>query len=276
MNFGCPVPKVTRKGGGCRAPRPPTLLRDILPAAVARRRPVPVTIKFRIGRRRRRPHLPRPPAASPRRRAWRPSPSTPGRPSSSTAAPRRWDAIAPLKAARHLHPGARQRRHLGGATMPWRWCAQTGCDGVVVGRGCLGRPWLFRDLDDAFAGRPVQPRHAWVRWPSHAGPRRAAGRLGRRGRRHEVVPQARRLVPHRLPRGGRAPQAAATSSATLADLEAILARLDPDAEIPHQRAPSTEGPHQRAPARRAAGGLVGWRRRPHATGRGGSLLVSGG
>src|SRR3546814_6652752 len=34
---------------------------------------------------------------------------------------------------------------------------QTGCDGVVVGRGCLGRPWLFRDLADAFAGRPVQP-----------------------------------------------------------------------------------------------------------------------
>ncbi|MCV4754628.1 tRNA-dihydrouridine synthase, partial [Escherichia coli] len=32
---------------------------------------------------------------------------------------------------------------------------QTGCDGVVVGRGCLGRPWLFRDLADAFAGRPV-------------------------------------------------------------------------------------------------------------------------
>jgi nifR3 family TIM-barrel protein len=32
--------------------------------------------------------------------------------------------------------------------------AATGCDGVVVGRGCLGRPWLFRDLADAFAGRP--------------------------------------------------------------------------------------------------------------------------
>jgi tRNA-dihydrouridine synthase len=32
--------------------------------------------------------------------------------------------------------------------------AQTGCDGVVVGRGCLGRPWLFADLEAAFAGRP--------------------------------------------------------------------------------------------------------------------------
>jgi tRNA-dihydrouridine synthase len=32
---------------------------------------------------------------------------------------------------------------------------RTGCDGVVVGRGCLGRPWLFGDLEAAFAGRPL-------------------------------------------------------------------------------------------------------------------------
>jgi tRNA-dihydrouridine synthase len=29
----------------------------------------------------------------------------------------------------------------------------TECDGVVVGRGCLGRPWLFRDLAEVFSGR---------------------------------------------------------------------------------------------------------------------------
>ena len=33
--------------------------------------------------------------------------------------------------------------------------AETGCAGVVVGRGCLGRPWLFGDLGRAFAGLPV-------------------------------------------------------------------------------------------------------------------------
>jgi nifR3 family TIM-barrel protein len=38
-----------------------------------------------------------------------------------------------------------------------RMVAETGCDGVVVGRGCLGRPWLFRELQDAFAGLPAQP-----------------------------------------------------------------------------------------------------------------------
>src|SRR5699024_5042917 len=36
--------------------------------------------------------------------------------------------------------------------------AQTGCDGVVVGRGCLGRPWLFADLAAAFAGERVRVR----------------------------------------------------------------------------------------------------------------------
>ena len=33
----------------------------------------------------------------------------------------------------------------------------TGCDGVAIGRGCLGRPWLFRELADAFAGRDPRP-----------------------------------------------------------------------------------------------------------------------
>jgi tRNA-dihydrouridine synthase len=33
----------------------------------------------------------------------------------------------------------------------------TGCDGVVVGRGCLGRPWLFADLLAVMSGAPVPP-----------------------------------------------------------------------------------------------------------------------
>ena len=51
-----------------------------------------------------------------------------------------------------LHPGPRQRRHLVGRGRRCGWSRQTGCDGVVVGRGCLGRPWLFADLAAAFAG----------------------------------------------------------------------------------------------------------------------------
>jgi len=35
---------------------------------------------------------------------------------------------------------------------------RTGCDGIVVGRGCMGRPWLFADLQAAFEGRPERIR----------------------------------------------------------------------------------------------------------------------
>src|SRR5204862_6170752 len=49
MNFGCPVPKVTRKGGGAAIPLKPNLLRNIVRAAVQNAQRVPVTIKLRIG-----------------------------------------------------------------------------------------------------------------------------------------------------------------------------------------------------------------------------------
>jgi tRNA-dihydrouridine synthase len=38
-----------------------------------------------------------------------------------------------------------------------RMMRETGCDGVVIGRGCLGRPWFFRELQAALAGGPVPP-----------------------------------------------------------------------------------------------------------------------
>src|SRR5262245_35654776 len=49
MNFGCPVPKVTRRGGGAAIPLKPNLLRNIVHAAVAGSQHIPVTIKFRLG-----------------------------------------------------------------------------------------------------------------------------------------------------------------------------------------------------------------------------------
>ncbi|HEX4813547.1 MAG TPA: tRNA-dihydrouridine synthase, partial [Nonomuraea sp.] len=70
-----------------------------------------------------------------------------------------WEAIARLKEAVPEIPV------LGNGDI---WCAddalrmvaRTGCDGVVVGRGCLGRPWLFKDLDNAFNGSPERARPA--------------------------------------------------------------------------------------------------------------------
>ena len=64
----------------------------------------------------------------------------------------RWEAITELKQAVTRIPvlGNGDIWEAGDAL---RMMRTTGCDGVVVGRGCLGRPWLFRDLADVFEGR---------------------------------------------------------------------------------------------------------------------------
>jgi len=68
----------------------------------------------------------------------------------------RWEAIAELKREVKGIP-VLGNGDIWEATDALRMVRETGCDGVVIGRGCLGRPWLFRDLIDAFAGRPIAP-----------------------------------------------------------------------------------------------------------------------
>lgn len=155
MNFGCPVPKVTRKGGGAAIPLKPNLLRNIVRAAVSNSEHVPVTIKFRIGIN--ADHLTFLTAG---RIAEDEGCSAVGLHARTAAqlyhGHADWKAISELK-------GSVKIPVLGNGDI-WeaedalRMMRQTGCDGVIVGRGCLGRPWLFRDLADAFNGRePADP-----------------------------------------------------------------------------------------------------------------------
>jgi nifR3 family TIM-barrel protein len=65
-----------------------------------------------------------------------------------------WSAIARLKEAVHTIP-VLGNGDIFSATDAVKMVEQTGCDGVVVGRGCLGRPWLFGELRAAFAGEPI-------------------------------------------------------------------------------------------------------------------------
>ncbi|MBU3690231.1 MAG: tRNA dihydrouridine synthase DusB [Acidimicrobiales bacterium mtb01] len=155
MNFGCPAQKVTRKGGGAAVPAKPNLLRAIMRAAVSAASPygIPVTAKFRMGiddslitfldtgriaedegiaavalhARTAEQHY---------------------------AGEARWEAIARLKSSVSSIP-VLGNGDIWAADDALRMMHETGCDGVVIGRGCLGRPWLFGDLVAALGGAMV-------------------------------------------------------------------------------------------------------------------------
>jgi nifR3 family TIM-barrel protein len=151
LNFGCPVRKVTSKGGGAAIPLKPRLLRSIVQAAVAAAGPVPVTIKFRIGiDERYKTHL------ESGRIAQEEGCVAVGLHARTAAqlydGEARWEAIAELKQAVTRIP-VLGNGDVWEAEDALRMMRATGCDGVIVGRGCLGRPWLFRDLACAFDGR---------------------------------------------------------------------------------------------------------------------------
>ena len=156
MNFGCPVRKVTSKGGGAAIPLKPRLLRSIVRAAVAAAGAVPVTIKFRLGID--DLYLTYLDAG---RIGEEEGCAAVGLHARTAAqlydGEARWEAIAALKQAVTRIP-VLGNGDIWEAEDALRMMRTTGCDGVIVGRGCLGRPWLFRDLADVFAGRePVDP-----------------------------------------------------------------------------------------------------------------------
>ena len=155
LNFGCPVPKVTRKGGGSAIPYKRRLFEAIVRAAVdaAADHDVPVTVKMRIG-------------IDPEHITYLDA----GRIAedcgvAAVALHARtaiqhysgiadWAAIGRLKQAVTSVPVLGNGDIFAAADAP-AMMAMTGCDGVVVGRGCQGRPWLFAELAAAFDGRPA-------------------------------------------------------------------------------------------------------------------------
>jgi nifR3 family TIM-barrel protein len=155
LNFGCPVAKVTRKGGGAALPVHRALFRDIVRAAVRGAGDVPVTVKLRVGvdeglttfldaGRIARDEG----AAAVSLHARTAAQHYSGRAD--------WGRISALREALPDIP-VLGNGDIWQAADALRMVDETGCDGVVVGRGCLGRPWLFGDLARAFTGCPVPP-----------------------------------------------------------------------------------------------------------------------
>ena len=152
LNFGCPVPKVTRKGGGGALPWKRGLLGRILEQAVAAAAPydVPVTMKTRKGID--EDHLTHIDAGRIAQEAGAAAIALHGRTvAQAYSGTADWDAIAELKQTVTEIP-VLGNGDIWEASDALRMVEETGVDGVVIGRGCLGRPWLFRDLATAFAG----------------------------------------------------------------------------------------------------------------------------
>jgi nifR3 family TIM-barrel protein len=157
LNFGCPVPKVTRKGGGAALPWKLDLFRDIVEGAVHAAGDIPLTVKMRKGID--SDHLTFIEAGKIAAGAGVSSIALHARTAaefySGTAD---WTAIETLKNLITDVP-VLGNGDIWSADDALRMVAETGCDGVVVGRGCLGRPWLFGDLAAAFRGesRKAEP-----------------------------------------------------------------------------------------------------------------------
>ncbi len=153
MNLGCPVPKVTRHGGGSALPWHHNLLRDIARAMVTNAEGIPVTLKFRIGID--DDHVTMLDTGRIAEDEGVAAIALHARTAEQAySGNARWDAIGELKAAVTSIP-VFGNGDIWEASDAIEMMHQTGCDGVVVGRGCLGRPWLFRELTQGLTGRPI-------------------------------------------------------------------------------------------------------------------------
>jgi nifR3 family TIM-barrel protein len=151
LNFGCPVPKVTRRGGGAALPWKRRLFEAVVRAAVDNAEHVPVTVKMRTGID--SDHLTYLEAGRIAQDAGATAVALHGRTAiQAYSGAADWSTIARLKES--LEVPVLGNGDIWEAADAIRMVRETGADGVVVGRGYLGRPWLFRSLARAFDGRP--------------------------------------------------------------------------------------------------------------------------
>ncbi len=155
MNLGCPMAKITRHGGGSALPWRKELLRDIVGAMVSNAEGVPVTLKFRIGID--DDHITMLDTGKIAEDEGAAAVALHARTAEQAySGHARWHAIGELKQAVTSIP-VLGNGDIWEASDAIAMMEQTGCDGVVIGRGCLGRPWLFRELSEGLRGDPITP-----------------------------------------------------------------------------------------------------------------------
>ena len=231
LNFGCPVPKVTRKGGGGVLPWKRDRLAAILRATVRAAQPygVPVTMKTRLGID--DDHLTYLDAGRIAQEAGCAAIALHARTvKQAYSGEADWETIASLVEAVDIP--VLGNGDIWEASDALEMVGQTGCAGVVIGRGCLGRPWLFRDLADACAGRKTQTLP--TRGEVAAGVRRHAELLADlHGEKYGLTDLRKHMAWYfkGFGVGGELRRGLAMVS-SLAELDDLLARLEPDQPYP--------------------------------------------
>jgi nifR3 family TIM-barrel protein len=276
LNFGCPVPKVTKLGGGAALPLHHNLFASIVTAAVRAAGAIPVTVKMRVGVS--DEHVTYLRAARAAADAGVAAVALHARTAEQLySGVADWTRIAELVAL------------LDGTGVPalgngdiWeahdavQMMEATRCDGVVVGRGCLGRPWLFRDLDLALRGAEVPP-------PPTLGVVADAMRTHVQLLVEDFTDESSGVRDFRkhvawyltgYPVGGEVRRAMALAS-SLEELDAMLDALDPSL-LPHPEAARAKRGHTHGP--RPVALPYGWLESADSTDvpEGAELLVSGG
>jgi nifR3 family TIM-barrel protein len=254
LNFGCPAPKVTRQGGGAALPWKLGLFRRIVAVAVEAAAGRPVTVKLRAGIDDH--HLTFIEAGLAAQEEGAAGLTLHARTAAQHYSGRAdWSLIRQLKQAVSGIP-VLGNGDVFEAADAVQLLQRTGCDGVVVGRGALGRPWLFADLAASQAGSDqlVQPdlgfvlqtirTHARLLCEYEAGEEPAMRQL--RGHLHWYFKGYR---------VGSELRAEAQRIASLDQLEALLSRLDPALPYP---GPAAEGPRGRAGGTKLPRLPAGW------------------
>jgi nifR3 family TIM-barrel protein len=155
LNFGCPVPKITRHGGGAALPWKRRLFGAIVSAAVRGAGDVPVTVKLRMGLD--DDHLTYLESGRIAVDSGAAAVALHARTAQQLySGQAQWEAITALKESIDEVP-VLGNGDIWVADDAVRMMEQTGCDGVVIGRGCLGRPWFFAELEAALAGEELPP-----------------------------------------------------------------------------------------------------------------------
>lgn len=150
INFGCPVPKITGPGGGSALLKEPQIARQIFKSMIRKVRRLPVTVKMRLG--------------------------------FADASGQEAETIAKIAedeglSAISVHGRTREQGYSG--TADWKAIGRikkavriplfgngdvqtgqdavklmevSGCDGIMIGRGALGNPWIYREVEEALQG----------------------------------------------------------------------------------------------------------------------------